>query len=370
MTLAGQLSDEERISWLQLNQTDNVGPVTFRTLIHRFGTATEALRALPDLARRGGSKSPMRLYSRANAEQAIERAARSSAHFVIAGEPGYPPYLRHIHGAPPMLCIAGNADLANLDAVAIVGARNASALGLKFTRMIAERLSGAGLLVTSGLARGIDTAVHQTSIGKATSAVVAGGIDQFYPPENEKLQRDIMERGLLISEMLPGTAPKAEHFPRRNRIISGMSRAVIVVEAALRSGSLITARYAAEQGREVFAVPGSPLDPRSQGTNGLIKDGANILTSADEVLEMLQSVTHPRNEIFLEHDTHDVIAEPELSNDDRDHVLSLLSPTEIILDDLIRESGLAAETVTAILLELELAGRVVRQAGGTVATLS
>ncbi len=370
MTIERHLDDEERISWLQLSQSENVGPVTFRTLLQKFGTAREALRALPDLSRRGGRKTSLRIYARSTAEQDIARAAGMGARFVAAGETGYPPYLRHIHSAPPLLCVAGHLDFASKDAVAIVGARNASALGLKFTRMIAERLSDAGLLVVSGLARGIDTAAHQASIAHATAAVVAGGVDYFYPPENEKLQRDIIERGLLISEMVPGTAPKAEHFPRRNRIISGVSRAVIVVEAALRSGSLITARFAAEQGRDVFAVPGSPLDPRSEGTNRLIKDGAAILSSADDVLEALSSASSPRNQIFLELEQVDSISEPEPSDTERDRVLSLLSPTETHLDDIIRESQLPAECVTAILLELEIAGRVTRHPSGRIAKVA
>ena len=363
------LSDEERLSWLQLSLSENIGPVTFRDLIVRLGSASEALIALPELARRGGRKLAPRTCSRSTAEAHVANAAKAGAQFVVAGERGYPPYLRHIHGSPPLLCVAGNLDLAAMDTVAIVGARNASVNGLKFTRMVAERLAGAGLLVVSGLARGIDTAAHQASLQWGTAAVVAGGVDHFYPPENEKLQREISARGLLISEMMPQTAPKAEHFPRRNRIISGMSRAVVVVEAALRSGSLITARLAAEQGRDVFAVPGSPLDPRCEGTNRLIKDGAAILTSVDDVLEALQSASHPRSEIFLEREANDNINEVATNDGDRDHLVALLSPTETPVDDLIRESHLAPETVTALLLELEIAGRVIRQPGGSVALL-
>jgi DNA processing protein len=370
MTLGFRLDDVERVSWLQLSLTENVGPVTFRDLLARYGTASAALKALPDLAMRGGRKSAIRPYSRTQAEDLIARGASFGAVVVATGEQGYPPYLRHIHGAPPLLWVKGRLDLASMDAVAIVGARNASALGMKFTRMVTARLSEHGLLAVSGLARGIDTAVHEASLERATAAVIAGGIDHFYPPENEKLQRSIAERGLLISEMIPGMAPKAEHFPRRNRIISGMSRAVVVIEAALRSGSLITARFAAEQGRDVFAVPGSPLDPRSEGTNRLIKEGAAILTSADDVIEALESVSQPRNQIFLEPISHDAIQEPELAGSDRERVVSLLSPTETNIDDLIRESGLAAEIVMAALLELELAGRVMRQPSGTVALLA
>jgi DNA processing protein len=364
------LSDEERISWLRLSRSENIGPVTFRSLMQRFGSASAAITNLPELAKRGGKRQAVGIYPKSAAEDDIERAASVGASFVTTNERGYPPYLRHIHAAPPLICVAGNLDLAPQDAVAIVGARNASALGLKFTRMIAQRMAEAGLLVVSGLARGIDTAAHETTLKTGTVAVIAGGIDHFYPPENEKLQRAIMEMGLLITEMVPGMAPKAEHFPRRNRIISGMSRAVIVVEAAMKSGSLITARLANEQGREVFAVPGSPLDPRSQGTNKLIKEGANILTSAEDVIEVLSAVRPPSNQVFLEPPENDLLHEPEIAPGDRERILSLLSPTETPTDDIIRESGVEPHHVMAILLELEVAGRAIRQSGGTVALKS
>jgi DNA processing protein len=368
MTAARKLSDAERVGWLRLARTDKIGPVTFASLIGRYGSAAKALEALPDLARAGG-RNTIRLYPTSAAEDEIAHAARCNAAFVAPGEEGYPPYLRHIHGAPPMLCIAGRRDIAQMDIVAIVGARNASANGMKLARMIARRLADNGIAVASGLARGIDTAAHEASLEAATVAAIAGGIDHVYPPENAGLQRDIAERGLLITEMPPGTAPKAEHFPRRNRIISGASRAVIVVEAAMRSGSLITARLAGEQGRDVFAVPGSPLDPRSEGTNRLIKDGAAILTSVDDVLEALRMTPAPdlSGAAFLEPS----IPAPadDVSADDRAHLVSFLSPSETLLDDLIRESHLAPETVMAILLELEVAGRVRRTAGGRVTLL-
>jgi DNA processing protein len=361
------LSDDERRDWLRLSQSENVGPVTFRALLQRFGSAAKAIEALPGLSRNGGLKRSLKLYPRDAAEADLERAARCKAQYVAAGERGYPPYLRHIHGSPPLLCVAGDLDLAGLDAVAIVGARNASAIGLKFTRMIAGALAEAGFLVVSGLARGIDTAAHQASLDRHTAAVVAGGIDHVYPPENASLHAAIGLRGLLISEMPPGMVPKAEHFPRRNRIISGMARATIVVEAAMRSGSLITARLAAEQGRDVFAVPGSPLDPRCEGTNKLIRDGASLLTSAQDIIEALNTrpVALSADQVFLENE--DEAAPPlDVTPGERDHVLSLLSPSPVDIDDLVRESGLDARLVTAILLELELAGRALRQAGSKV----
>ncbi len=360
------LDDQERVSWLQLSLSENVGAVTFKSLIERYATASNAIAALPDLARRGGSNRALKLYSRSAAEDDISRAKHHNSQFVVAGEQGYPDSLRHIHGAPPILCVSGRLELAHMPAVAVVGARNASAIGLKFTRMIAQKLVDEGMLVVSGLARGIDTAAHEAAIDKQTLAVVAGGIEHIYPPENEALQRRIAVEGLLVTEMVPGTAPRAEHFPRRNRIISGISKAIIVVEAALRSGSLITARLAAEQGREVFAVPGSPLDPRAQGCNKLIKDGAQILTSIEDVIEAIQVPHAIEREIFLERDSLPHY-DSEPTQDERERVLELLSPTPTDLDDIIRPSGLAPELVVAILLELEIAGRCSRLPGNQVA---
>ncbi len=366
MTQSRQLSDSERLNWLRLSQSENIGPITFQNLLGRYGTATKALEALPDVSSRGGLKRSLKIYSEEQAEQDIARVAKLSAQFVAMGEHGYPPLLNHIPSAPPLLCVAGNLNLANMPTIGIVGARNASALGMKFTRQIARALTEAGLLVVSGLARGIDTAAHEASVDVNTAAVIAGGIDNFYPPENENLQRRIAETGLLMSEMRPGTAPKAEHFPRRNRIISGVSQAIVVVEAALRSGSLITARFAAEQGRDVFAVPGSPLDPRAEGTNRLIKDGAAMLTSVDDLIRTLQEMRAPNaTELF---ETHEIpnLSQITVDKQDHDHVYNLLSPTAVEIDDLIRESGLSADQVLATLLELEIAGRALRHPGGRV----
>jgi DNA processing protein len=361
-----KLDDEEKLNWLRLSQSENVGPITFQQLLSRFETATKAIEILPELSQRGGLKRALKIYAKDKAEADIERAHNLSAQFVCMGELGYPPYLEHIPAAPPLLCVAGNLALADMEPVAIVGARNASALGLKFTRTISRALVDAGLLVVSGLARGIDTAAHEASVEVNTAAVIAGGIDSFYPPENEKLQARIAERGLLITEMVPGTAPKAEFFPRRNRIISGMSRAIIVVEAALRSGSLITARFAAEQGREVFAVPGSPMDPRAEGTNKLIKDGANMLTSIDDVLSTLSLMQSSPRMTFAEPEIEATPFQFSISNSDRELISNLLSPTAIATDDVIRESGMRADQVLAILLELEIAGRALRHAGGRI----
>jgi DNA processing protein len=358
-------SDQERVALVQLARTDGVGAITFHRVMQRFGTATAAIAALPDMAKAAGKRTGLSVYPKSKAEDELARVDQLGARYVSASDDEYPKLLAEVDGAPPLLCIKGQADWALAPCVAIVGARNASATGRKFTRMLADRLTDAGMTVVSGLARGIDTAAHEAAREMQTAAVIAGGIDHIYPPENAELQATIAERGLLITEMPPGTAPKAEHFPRRNRIISGMSRAVIVVEAALRSGSLITARFAAEQGREVFAVPGSPLDPRCEGCNKLIKDGATILTSIDDVFEALNAQSPMQRGLFSEEPmTHRRDVSPEGA--DRDKVISLLSPSPVHVDDVVRESGLPPDVVSAVLLELEIIGRAGRDGSGMV----
>ncbi|MGQ0484789.1 MAG: DNA-processing protein DprA [Hyphomicrobiales bacterium] len=360
------LSHEQRRDWLRLGKSENVGPATFRQLIARYGAPEAAIAALPELSRKGGLSRSLRVYGRDEAEADLERAAQYGARFVVPGEAGYPPLLRHIDGAPPFLCIKGEALLADKPAVAIVGARNASALGRKFARQLAAEIGAAGFVIVSGMARGIDTAAHEAALAAGTAAVLAGGIDVIYPPENQALHDEIGKTGLLITEMIPGTAPRAEFFPRRNRIISGMVRAVIVVEAALRSGSLITARLAAEQGREVFAVPGSPLDPRAEGCNKLIRDGASLLTRAADVLDALSGSFTPNRTMFLEPEPQELDDAADAGPDARRRLLSLLSPAPVAVDDLIRESALAPAAVAGLLLELELAGRIARHPRGLV----
>ncbi|MBI2719897.1 MAG: DNA-protecting protein DprA [Rhizobiales bacterium] len=357
-----ELSPHERRDWLRLSLSENVGPITFRTLIARCGSAAKAIAALPVLSRQGGLRQPLRLYGEAEAEADLARAEALGAAAVTLGEEGYPDFLRHIDTCPPVLWIKGDRQLVDRPAIAMVGSRNASALGLKFTRMLAAELGAAGYVIVSGLARGIDAAAHQVALATGTVAALAGGLDSIYPPENEALHAMIGEQGLLVSEMKPGTVPRAEHFPRRNRIISGMARATIVVEAALRSGSLITARLAAEQGREVFAVPGSPLDPRAEGTNRLIRQGATLVTSAADVLEALTSGFSPATQQFLE-----PAAEPPrpIEPDDGER-RRLLSPSPVDSDDLARESGLHPAVLAGLLLELELAGRLLRHPLGKV----
>ena len=361
-----QLSHEQRRDWLRLAKSENVGPATFRQLIARYGAAEAAIAALPELSRQGGLARSLRVYGLDEADADLERAARYGARFVVPGEAGYPPPLRHIDGAPPFLCIKGDAAFAEKPAVAIVGARNASALGRKFARQLAAEIGAAGFAIVSGLARGIDTAAHEAALASGTAAVLAGGVDVIYPPENEALHNRIGERGLLVTEMTSGTVPRAELFPRRNRIISGMARAVIVVEAALRSGSLITARLAGEQGREVFAVPGSPLDPRAEGCNKLIRDGASLLTRAADVLDALGGSFTPNRTMFLEPEPPALDDPAAAGPDDRRRLLSLLSPSPVAVDDLIRESALPPAAVAGLLLELELAGRIARHPRGLV----
>jgi DNA processing protein len=365
--MAVSLSNAERRDWLRLSRSENVGPASFRLLMARFGSAGAALDALPDLSRRGGLNRSIRIYGRDAAERDLERADELGARFVARDEPDYPPLLRHIEQAPPLICLKGRTDLFAMPAVAVVGTRSASALGRKFARELSVALGKAGLLVVSGLARGIDTVAHDASLETGTVAVLAGGIDVVYPPENEALYHAIAERGVLATEMTPGTVPRAESFPRRNRLISGISLGVLVVEAALRSGSLITARLAGEQGREVFAVPGSPLDPRCAGTNKLLREGATLVTGASDVIDVMRDLDgRARRDStgFLESATNnhedEADAESGPEPDLRARIIELLGSSSVEVDDLIRESQAPAQAVLTVLLELELAGRLER----------
>lgn len=361
----GPLSAEERLNWLRLSKSENVGPFTFKTLLKRYHSATDALRALPELTHKGGLGRPPRIYPRERAEQDFENAAAFGARFITLADQDYPPLLRETDTVPPIICAKGDLSLLGRSGVAIVGARNASAIARKFSRQLAREIGGEGHVIVSGLARGIDTAAHEASLDTGTIAVVAGGADVIYPPENAALHAAIAERGVIVSEQAPGTEPKADFFPRRNRIISGISRAIIVVEAAVRSGSLITARYGAEQGRDVFAVPGSPLDPRCEGTNKLIRDGATLLTSARDVTDALANEPRPRQMSFLEPDPPPLLPR-ETDEAEAKRLLELLSPTPIDIDDLLRESGLEAATLSALILELTLAGSITRHPNGAV----
>jgi DNA processing protein len=354
----------DQIARLRLIRSDNIGPVTYFQLLARFGSAQAAIDAIPDLAARGGGRAP-RLASKAEVEREIERVAALGARYLFLGQGLYPALLAELETAPPALIVKGDLTLLDRMSVAIVGARNASAAACRFARGLARNLGAAGTVVVSGLARGIDSAAHDGALDTGTVAVVAGGIDIVYPPENEARQAAIAARGLLVAEPPPGVEPRARHFPCRNRIIAGLTHGTIVVEAAPKSGSLITARCAAEYGREVMAVPGSPLDPRAQGCNQLIREGATLVQSAEDVLE---AVSPLRARPFRQRELDYAAPGPPADADDgaRRAVHDLLGPTPVQLDELIRQSGLAPATVHTVLLELELAGRLERHAGGKV----
>lgn len=360
------LSDAQRIDWLRLIRSENVGPRTFRHLINRTGSASAALKALPDFARRGGAARPGRICSQEEALAEIEASQRLGVNLVAPGEPGYPPRLTMIDDAPPLLAVRGEQKALMQPMIAIVGSRNASGAGIKFTQALTADLAEAGFVIVSGLARGIDQAAHRASVARGTIAVLAGGHAQIYPPEHEPLLQTIVSgTGAAISEMPLKHVPRAHDFPRRNRLISGSAVGVVIIEAAERSGSLITARMAAEQGREVFAVPGSPLDPRTAGTNGLIKQGAALITSAADIISVVNPILERPLKAPLEEAEGDGFG-PEADHPERARIVSLLGPSPIGIDDLIRMSGASASAVRGVLLELELAGRLERHGGGLV----
>lgn len=363
--VAGSLAD--RIARLRLIRSERIGPIAYRTLIGRFGSATEALAALPGLARRGGG-SPPRIASTADAERELKAVERLGARHLLRGLPDYPGLLDQIDDAPAALIVRGDGTLLSRPAVAIVGARNASAAAQRFARQLGADLASNGFAVISGLARGIDGAAHQGALAGGTIAVIAGGIDVVFPPEHADLQDAIGRDGLLVAEMPPGTRPLARHFPRRNRVISGLSLGVVVVEAAPRSGSLITARLAGEQGREVMAVPGSPLDPRARGCNELIRDGATLVQGAEDVAEVLR----PWRDAPLaapDDGFRPAMAVVDVEVGDRAAIVDLIGPVAVPVDELIRLAALPPAIVHTVLLELELAGRLDRHAGGRVSLI-
>lgn len=360
-----RLTDAQRRDWLRLIRSDHVGPRTFRSLINHCGSARAALERLPELARRGGAARPGRICTAAEAEGEIAAAARFGVRFVAPGEAGYPPHLATLDDAPPLLAIRGSEAAFMRPTVAMVGSRNASGAGLKFCERLARDLGAAGFVIISGLARGIDQAAHRASLASGTVAVLAGGHDRIYPPEHEGLLHALLEAGGgAISEMPMGHAPRARDFPRRNRLISGAALGVVVIEAAHRSGSLITARMANEQGREVFAVPGSPLDPRAAGTNGLIRQGATLVTDAADIVDMLRPMQERPPELPAGEPTESYSAEPDAG--ERARIVALLGPSPISLDDIIRLGEVSAATARVVLLELELAGRLERHGAGLV----
>lgn len=383
-----QLTDAQRRNWLKLIRSENVGPVTFRSLVNHFGSAAAALDALPELARRGGARAKIRIAGDAEIDTELAAADSMGARFVALGEPDYPKYLRAIDGPPPLIAMRGGTDtllgegrrapgffdarLADRPTAAIVGARNASLAGRKFAGMLAKGAGEAGFIIVSGLARGIDAAAHEAAITTGTIAVLAGGLDRLYPPEHAGLaDRIVAGGGAIVSEMPFGWEPRARDFPRRNRLISGMSLGVVVVEAALKSGSLHTARFAGEQGRDVLAVPGSPLDPRAEGCNELIRSGATLISRVDHLLEALNPLvgweppeTHAEEpEQFV---TEGHLPDPTETEKARRLILDALSATPTSTDDILRATGVPAATLHLVLLELDLAGRLERHGQGKV----
>lgn len=365
------LSDRQRLNWLRLIRTPNVGPASFRDLINRFGSSEAALEILPELALSGGASRIARIPSVAEAEAEMERAQRCGARFVGIGEPDYPPMLKRMEHPPPLLAMKGSGGVFRLPGVAIVGARNASLSGIKMAKTLASELGRSGYGIVSGLARGIDTAAHQGSLPTGTVGVLAGGLDVPYPPENAGLCDEIAARGgALVSEMPFGWQPRAQDFPRRNRLVAGMALGLVVVEAAQRSGSLISARLAGEMGRLVFAVPGSPLDPRAGGTNKLLKEGAILVTETADVIDALAPLagSPPPAPLPLE-EPPDFSTTPPPDEDDRARVVEALGPTPVAVDEVIRHTGLHPAQVFMILLELDLAGRLERHGGGNVSLI-
>jgi DNA processing protein len=364
-----RLTEAQRIDWLRLIRSENVGPRTFRSLIAEFGSANRALHRVADLARRGG-RNELRIPTREEAEAELAAATRMGVRYVAIGEQEYPPRLRETEDAPPLLAVRGRLAALAQAAVAIVGSRNASAAGLRFAGMLAHDLCEAGYVVVSGLARGIDAAAHRASLDKGTIAVFAGGQDKIYPAEHSDLADSIVVTGATVSEMPMGWEPRARDFPRRNRIIAGITLGVIVIEAAERSGSLITARMALEANREVFAVPGSPLDPRNGGTNRLLKEGATLVTSAADVIEVLSPILRGSTAIEVrEPDRDDDSFEASAADDaSRARIAELLSPTPIAIDELARAAQIPVRAVQIVLLELDLAGRIEWHGGSMVST--
>jgi DNA processing protein len=361
------LNDNDAIDKLRLIRSPNIGPVTYRQLIGRFGSASAALNALPDLIARGGGRA-IKIASAADTEKEYAATRKFGANYLFLEDAAYPALLAEMDNAPACFAYMGGIAIFERPNISIVGARNASAGACRFARQLALDLGHEGIVVTSGLARGIDTAAHVGALQTGTIGVIAGGIDVVYPPENRDLQASVAAQGMLIAEQPFGTEPRARHFPHRNRIIAALSAGTVVVEAAPKSGSLITARLAAEAGREVMAVPGSPMDPRARGCNHLIREGATLVQDARDVAELIRPIGGN-----LVRTPRAFIGEPSLFNaqdlersDSRQIVINLLGMTNVPVDELVRQSGLPAPEVQMVLLELELAGRLERGAGAKV----
>ncbi|MBY0612309.1 MAG: DNA-processing protein DprA [Beijerinckiaceae bacterium] len=418
-----QLTDQQRLDWLRLCRSENVGPRTFQSLLNRFGGAAAALDALPEMLRSKGGRT-ITLCSVAEAEKELSAIAQGKARLIARGEADYPPALAAIDASPPLITVKGNVGVLQKPFVAIVGSRNASAVGLKMAEKLAVGLNEAGFAIVSGLARGIDTRTHHASLRFGTVGVLAGGIDKPYPPENLKLLEEMLEHGAVIAEMPMGWEPRGRDFPRRNRIISGLAYGTIIVEAARKSGSLITARFALEQNREVFAVPGSPLDPRAEGANDLIRQGATLVTGAQDVVAVLapmleqgppaydsymnddgsaETQTHLDEPLWDELDLPGIAAAPQVAvsrmeafeeparpapdvarvaatetinvpngeakGSAKDRILLALGPSPVELDDIMRAANVSLRDVHSTLLDLELEGRIERHGGNRVSLL-
>ena len=362
------MTHAERLARLRLIRTPHVGPVSWHQLMQRFGSGEAALDALPDLVLRGGA-GKVRIAPVELAERELARAVELGARHIFIDEPDYSPLLREVEGAPPVIVVRGDTAMLRRPCVAIVGARNASAIACRFARQLAGDLAARDVTVVSGLARGVDTAAHIGALGGSTVGVIASGIDIAFPPENAALQEKIATDQLLIAEQPPGSEPLARHFPSRNRIIAGLAHGTVVIEAAPRSGSLITARRAGDYGREVMAVPGSPLDPRAQGCNLLIREGATLIQTVDDVLEALgpidtRMVREPAPAPVMP--PLNALMQTTLPDQDRGAIVGLLGPTPVGVDEIVRQSGRSAAAVQLVLLELELAGRIERHAGARI----
>ncbi|MBL0941219.1 MAG: DNA-protecting protein DprA [Alphaproteobacteria bacterium] len=358
---------QETIAWLRLIRTEGIGPITFYSLLDKFGSASEALYGLPDFAKKSGRKKPLAIYSETQALKECADLKSYGARLILANDPNYPDALKTLSDAPPVLSVKGPA-LLNQPVLAIVGARNASLNAQNFTTKIARELGQLGWPIASGLARGIDTAAHKGALATGTIAILAGGIDYIYPPENASLYQQIAEQGSIVSEVPFGTVPQASFFPRRNRIISGISRGVVIIEAALKSGSLITARTALDQGREIFAVPGSPFDPRSQGCNHLIQQGALLVQSAEDIVATVSGDFSPQSRANPDQSLNspNILSDADLKSAHK-IILKNLNYNPIGLDELAQQCQMCPKMIQFVLLELELAGALHRYPGNRVA---
>ena len=367
------LNKSEKIQWLQLFRSKNVGPVTFHQLLQQYGTAEKACEALPELAARGGLRGRFRVFPVSQARQEFEALTAMGGQLLASCEPSYSPLLRSISGAPPLLSALGHSVLLEKPTVAIVGARNASVGGRRLAEVFAQGLGEQGYSVVSGMARGVDSHVHKASLVTGTCAVLGNGVDIAYPKENEDLYEQIRHQGLILSEMPLKSQALARNFPRRNRIISGLCLGCVVIEAGLNSGSLITADYALRQGREVFSVPGSPLDPRTSGSNELLRQGATLVENVDDILTILEPLRNKEAKDL----TLDMDYQPSLKSSNeihidtpaRDAIREALSPVPLSVDSLVRHTKLPFPVVATVLIELELAGRLVRDPGNLVSLL-